>query len=69
MPESTVTPSELLGLKQICTRFSVSYSTVYDAVTDGSLPAEFARGRWRANPSDVVTWLRESDDFRTNQAS
>lgn len=63
------TPDELLTLKDACARYSVSYTTVYDAVQSGDLPAEFARGRWRVDPADVVTWLRSSDDHKTNRAS
>lgn len=59
-------PAELIGLKDVCSRFAVSYSTVYAAVQDGDLPAEFSRGRWRVDPKDVVAWQRSADDYRTN---
>lgn len=67
MSTAAPTPAEFLGLKDVCGRYAVSYSTVYEAVQNGDLPAEFARGRWRVDPRDVVAWLRDSDDFRTNQ--
>lgn len=63
------TPTELLSLKEACARYAVSYTTVYEAVQDGELPAEFARGRWRVDPDDVVAWLRSADDHKTNRAS
>lgn len=63
------TPAELIGLKEACARYAVSYSVVYDAVRDGDIPAEFSRGRWRVDPVDVVTWQRSADDYRTNQTT
>lgn len=63
------TPVELLSLKAICARYSISYTTVYEAVQSGDLPAEFSRGRWRVDPVDAVTWLRSADDHKTNQVS
>lgn len=57
----------LMPLKEACRSFGVSYSTIYDAVVNGDLPAEFARGRWRVEPVAVREWLRSAPDYRTNQ--
>ena len=65
----TDNPTELLGLKDAAARYSVSYSSIYEAVQNGDLVAEFSRNRWRVDPTDVVAWLRAADDHRTNRVS
>lgn len=54
-----------LGLKAAAASFGISYSRIYEGVTNGELPAIRFGVRWLVKPEDVEQWI--TDNGTSNQ--
>lgn len=56
-----------LGLKDAAAAFGISYSRIYEGVTNGELVAVRFGVRWLVKPEDVETWITNNSE--SNQPS
>lgn len=54
-----------LPLKKAAEAFGISYTRIYEGVTNGDLPAVRFGTRWLVTPDDVEAWILANSE--TNQ--